>query len=82
VKSHCEINMNSDYAVGCYGLTKNPETNGHMLILRFVHRDLYPGNILLHSHANIFYVNDMGFCGPEDKPIGGIYGNLPYMAPE
>nr|CAG8441953.1 2900_t:CDS:2 [Entrophospora candida] len=52
VKSHCEINMNSGHAVGCYGLTKNPETNGYMLILS--------------------QYNDMGFCGPEDKPIGGI----------
>ncbi|RIA84523.1 kinase-like domain-containing protein, partial [Glomus cerebriforme] len=25
---------------------------------------------------------DLGFCGPADKPLGSIYGNLPYIAPE
>ncbi|GES84191.1 kinase-like domain-containing protein [Rhizophagus clarus] len=25
---------------------------------------------------------DLGFCGPPDKPIKSIYGNLPYIAPE
>ncbi|PKC62395.1 kinase-like protein, partial [Rhizophagus irregularis] len=25
---------------------------------------------------------DLGFCGPADKPLKSIYGNLPYIAPE
>ncbi|CAI2167953.1 16925_t:CDS:2 [Funneliformis geosporum] len=29
-----------------------------------------------------WYVSDFGFCGPADKPLGSIYGNLPYIAPE
>src|SRR5581483_1654468 len=29
-----------------------------------------------------FYISDLGFCGPADKPLNSIYGNLPYIAPE
>ncbi|CAI2186483.1 6506_t:CDS:1, partial [Funneliformis geosporum] len=25
---------------------------------------------------------DFGFCGLADKPLGSIYGNLPYTVPE
>ena len=44
-----------------------------------IHRDLHSGNIL---HRQIFNISDLGFCGPADKPLKSIYGNLPYMAPE
>ncbi|PKC56235.1 hypothetical protein RhiirA1_474292, partial [Rhizophagus irregularis] len=27
-------------------------------------------------------ISDLGFCGPADKPLKSIYGNLPYIAPE
>jgi len=30
----------------------------------------------------MFYISDLGFCGPVDKPLNSIYGNLPYIAPE
>src|SRR5688572_815736 len=47
-----------------------------------VHRDLHSGNIL-HSPRNFnWYISDLGFCGPADKPLNSIYGNLPYIAPE
>ncbi|EXX60717.1 Kcc4p [Rhizophagus irregularis DAOM 197198w] len=47
-----------------------------------VHRDLHSGNIL-HSKSNdSWYISDFGFCGPADKPLKSIYGNLPYIAPE
>ncbi|GBC08906.1 hypothetical protein RclHR1_08480009 [Rhizophagus clarus] len=26
-----------------------------------------------------FYISDLGFCGPVDKPLKNIYGNLPYI---
>src|SRR5204862_4461101 len=45
-----------------------------------IHRDLHSGNILFDGIS--FYISDLGFCGPADKPLNSIYGNLPYIAPE
>ncbi|GBB86464.1 hypothetical protein RclHR1_01290008 [Rhizophagus clarus] len=45
-----------------------------------IHRDLHSGNILFKN--NRFFMSDLGFCGPADKPLKSIYGNLPYIAPE
>ena len=45
-----------------------------------IHRDLHSGNIL--SNETDIRVSDLGFCGPADKPLNSIYGNLPYIAPE
>jgi serine/threonine protein kinase len=45
-----------------------------------IHRDLHSGNILFKN--NRFDISDLGFCGPADKPLKSIYGNLPYIAPE
>jgi serine/threonine protein kinase len=47
-----------------------------------VHRDLHSGNILHLQSYNCWFISDLGFCGPADKPLGTIYGNLPYIAPE
>ncbi|RIA98201.1 kinase-like domain-containing protein, partial [Glomus cerebriforme] len=47
-----------------------------------IHRDLHPGNILYLQSQNYWYISDFGFCGPVDKPLKSIYGNLPYIAPE
>ena len=44
-----------------------------------IHRDLHSGNILFSVK---FRISDLGFCGPADKPLKSIYGNLPYIAPE
>ncbi|POG59843.1 kinase-like domain-containing protein [Rhizophagus irregularis DAOM 181602=DAOM 197198] len=44
-----------------------------------IHRDLHSGNILVSAK---FFISDLGFCGPADKPLKSIYGNLPYIAPE
>ncbi|PKC54877.1 kinase-like protein, partial [Rhizophagus irregularis] len=44
-----------------------------------IHRDLHSGNVL---YKNRFLISDLGFCGPADKPLESIYGNLPYVAPE
>ncbi|CAB4435321.1 unnamed protein product [Rhizophagus irregularis] len=46
-----------------------------------IHRDLHSGNILFQS-GGIFNISDLGFCGPADKPLKSVYGNLPYIAPE
>ncbi|GES76548.1 kinase-like domain-containing protein [Rhizophagus clarus] len=46
-----------------------------------IHRDLHSGNILLEYNQS-FCISDLGFCGPVDKPLNSVYGNLPYIAPE
>jgi serine/threonine protein kinase len=47
-----------------------------------IHRDLHSGNILYGQFEDYWYISDLGFCGPADKPSKSIYGNLPYIAPE
>ncbi|RGB42763.1 kinase-like domain-containing protein [Rhizophagus diaphanus] len=47
-----------------------------------IHRDLHSGNILLDLESQLFGISDFGFCGPANKPLNSIYGNLPYIAPE
>src|SRR6266542_1276162 len=40
-----------------------------------IHRDLHSGNILYSSKTCQWYIIDLGFCGPADKPLKSIYGN-------
>jgi serine/threonine protein kinase len=47
-----------------------------------IHKDLHSGNVLYYQRTNSWFISDFGFCGPVDKPLGSIYGNLPYIAPE
>ncbi|GBC05832.1 hypothetical protein RclHR1_06460003 [Rhizophagus clarus] len=47
-----------------------------------VHKNLHSGNILFNQTSQLFYISDLGFCGPADRPSNSIYGNLPYIAPE
>src|SRR4051794_12189928 len=47
-----------------------------------IHRDLHSGNVLFNQIDQSFDISDLGFCGPADKPLNSIYGNLPYIAPE
>jgi serine/threonine protein kinase len=47
-----------------------------------IHRDLHSKNILYDHYDQSFFISDLGFCGPADKPSKSIYGNLPYIAPE
>src|SRR5437016_11921505 len=47
-----------------------------------IHRDLHSGNILFGQTTQRFDISDLGFCGPADKPLNSVYGNLPYIAPE
>ncbi|RGB40858.1 kinase-like domain-containing protein, partial [Rhizophagus diaphanus] len=47
-----------------------------------IHRDLHSENILYSQFGDFWYISDFGFCGPADKPLKSIYGNLPYIAPE
>ncbi|RGB43229.1 kinase-like domain-containing protein, partial [Rhizophagus diaphanus] len=47
-----------------------------------IHRDLHSGNILNLQLNQKWYISDFGFCGPADRPLDSIFGNLPYIAPE
>ena len=47
-----------------------------------IHRDLHSGNVLFKQTGQAFYISDLGFCGPADKSLNSVYGNLPYIAPE
>ncbi|SRR6266498_3395130 len=47
-----------------------------------IHKDLHSGNILYSNGMNQWYISDLGFYGPANKPLGIIYGNLPYIALE
>src|ERR1051325_1949370 len=47
-----------------------------------IHRDLHSGNVLFLKSDQSFFISDLGFCGPADKSLNSIYGNLPYIAPE
>ncbi|GES90140.1 kinase-like domain-containing protein [Rhizophagus clarus] len=47
-----------------------------------IHRDLHSGNILHCKYFNSWVISDLGFCGPVNKPLESVYGNLSYIAPE
>jgi serine/threonine protein kinase len=47
-----------------------------------IHRDLHSGNVLHLKEKNDWYISDLGFCGPVEKPLSSVYGSLPYIAPE
>ncbi|GBC31772.2 kinase-like domain-containing protein [Rhizophagus irregularis DAOM 181602=DAOM 197198] len=47
-----------------------------------IHRDLHSRNILYLQKTNHWYISDLGLCGPVNKSLKSIYGNLPYVAPE
>ncbi|GBB98957.1 hypothetical protein RclHR1_33730001 [Rhizophagus clarus] len=122
IKSHLKIYI--DDIVRCYGITQDPNTKEHMMVLYycskgnlrnyltksesyinyktkidelqqiarglldvhnsgFVHKDFHSGNIL-HNHSFPF-ISDLGMCQPANKQSikeQGIYGVLPFMAPE
>jgi serine/threonine protein kinase len=47
-----------------------------------IHRDLHSRNILYLRVNDHWYISDLGLCGPANKSLKSIYGNLPYVAPE
>jgi len=54
---------------------------------RLVHSDLHSGNILYFDYLSQAIITDLGLSGPADqktssKSKNGIYGVLPYIAPE
>ncbi|RIA97971.1 kinase-like domain-containing protein, partial [Glomus cerebriforme] len=56
-----------------------------MLVMNFMHKNLreyLQQNKLTWKDRIQITISDLGFCGPADKPLNSIYGNLPYIAPE
>ncbi|GET51112.1 kinase-like domain-containing protein [Rhizophagus irregularis DAOM 181602=DAOM 197198] len=86
-KSYLTINNKWADVVQCFGLTKNPSSGNVMnkmeMDLRTYlkqKRDLHSGNLLYGGKINqSFHISDLGFCGPVDKPLNSVYGNLPYI---
>ncbi|RIB10271.1 kinase-like domain-containing protein [Gigaspora rosea] len=51
----------------------------------YAHGDFHSGNILQHQHINgdlISYIADLGLSRKKDESEDGVYGVLPYVAPE
>ncbi|RIB30392.1 kinase-like domain-containing protein [Gigaspora rosea] len=75
-----------------YGLTQNPNTNEYMIAFQYaengyIHADLHSGNVLQDGGINKnlrSYVSDLGLSKKynTNESKGGIYGVLPYIAPE
>ncbi|EXX60496.1 Ypk1p [Rhizophagus irregularis DAOM 197198w] len=66
------INITNDIIQALYSIHKE----------NVIHRDLHSENILYQQYNNRWFISDLGFCGPVDKPLESIYGNLRYIAPE
>ena len=47
-----------------------------------IHKNLHSGNVLHSKDKNDWYISDLGGCRDTNNPLKGIYGNLPYIAPE
>ncbi|CAB4420300.1 unnamed protein product [Rhizophagus irregularis] len=49
-----------------------------------IHKDFHSGNKLLYNnHNDVLSISDLGMCQPvNDNERKGIYGVIPYMAPE
>ncbi|RIA85456.1 kinase-like domain-containing protein [Glomus cerebriforme] len=65
-KSHLTISNKWASIVQCFGITQDPLNGNYML--NAVHRDLHSGNILVSLRSNRWFISDLGFCGPADKP--------------
>ncbi|POG81755.1 kinase-like domain-containing protein [Rhizophagus irregularis DAOM 181602=DAOM 197198] len=48
-----------------------------------IHKDFHSGNILHDNEEDVLSISDLGMCQPvNDNERKGIYGVIPYMAPE
>jgi len=48
--------------------------------LEYCHKNLHSGNVLLENSAS--FLTDFGLSGPANRSSNGVYGVLPYVAPE
>ncbi|GES75043.1 kinase-like domain-containing protein [Rhizophagus clarus] len=88
-RSHLTVSNKWSDVVQCYGLTRDPSNGNYMLVMNILDTDLR--KYLQQNHNQLtwkekrdqnFRVSDLGFCGPANRPLKSIYGNLPYLAPE
>ncbi|CAB4427267.1 unnamed protein product [Rhizophagus irregularis] len=91
VMDKCDLNLREYLQQNHNQLTWNERIRITFLIINAlyyvhrensIHRDLHSGNILYSQFNSHWFISDLGFCGPVDKPSTSIYGNLPYIAPE
>src|ERR1044072_2381504 len=47
-----------------------------------VHKGFHPGNILRLDNERAPLISDLGLCQPANEEKQGVYGVLPYLAPE
>src|SRR5581483_3464653 len=77
-QNHNKLTWKERIKITCdivYALSKIRDENA-------IHRDLHSENILFSQINQSFDISDLGFCGPANKPLDSVYGNLPYIAPE
>jgi serine/threonine protein kinase len=56
-----------------------------MRFLEFIRRDQFIRIYIQEVYSQtsqLFYISDLGFCGPADRSSNSVYGNLLYIAPE
>ena len=53
----------------------------HLHESHLTHGDFHPGNLLFNNNE-ILLITDLGLCKPANQKSDGIYGVMPYVAPE
>ncbi|RIB10315.1 kinase-like domain-containing protein [Gigaspora rosea] len=84
-------------AIRIYGITRNRDDGNYMMVMQYAklgrlasihnanlaHKDFHSGNIVNETFYGS-YITDFGLCRPvsQDSSSKGIFGVLPYIAPE
>ncbi|CAB4398769.1 unnamed protein product [Rhizophagus irregularis] len=91
IKSY--ISDHFTFIVKCFGITQDPNTKDYMMVLEYCERgdlrnclnELNESNSFVSCKVKLVYpmISDLGMCQPtNNKKQEGVYGVLPYMAPE
>ncbi|RIB18082.1 hypothetical protein C2G38_2246003 [Gigaspora rosea] len=76
----CEIRYVYPSFLKCYGISKDDEGN-YVLVLEFARKKSLNKNLYEDDIDNA-YVSDLGLTSSMENKSGGLYGVLPYIAPE
>ncbi|RIB09864.1 kinase-like domain-containing protein [Gigaspora rosea] len=76
----CEIRYVYPSFLKCYGISKDDEGN-YVLVLEFARKKSLNNNLYENDFDNA-YVSDLGLTTSMENKSGGLYGVLPYIAPE